>query len=632
MSAVGLGGFLVRRRAFPRWVRHTLACGVGLGALAFALFFLGLAGVLSGPVVLGLLIPGLSAVGIRAWGARVRSYVRSGGSIGVPHWLVAGAGALPLAVSLAGSLVPEWFFDALQYQTALPALYLLRGAVEIFPDSVFSAMPGATNLLYLPLLVLGDAGTVKTAHWAFLAGSCVLLSHVAGRRFGALAGLGAAALFAALPGVGITAGVGGGDLALVFFVLAGVVVLERFGPATPTRAEVLAAGILLGTAAASKYTAVGVVALIVALWILGRQRRTVVRRGLGIALGVISVVAVTAMPWYLRNAVVLGDPLYPVLSSGSSREAVVMHNLSRDAAVPGGVGDMLRGLGDLLHERHGLGAGGERLPVTPLLAAALIWGLTRRGSSRRLAVLVAVLVVYWAATAHMLRFLYPGLALAAVLAGGFLLHAGYSHRRRVLGTALVAVVCLAGAARQMGLQHELFGGPWRYLAGRESREAFLESRVQNYPVAAWASRNTALRGTRLLLLGETAGYYFQRDYQPQSWMDPHPALSWAVVARDPGVLAGHLLNLGFSHVVWNPEAWVRQTSLYQPSAGEAIPDVLQGLLVRCEPLAAAHGVWLLRLPEPPANPLVSTPPPGRSGETGLTREGHDVSGSHPPLP
>lgn len=609
LSAAGLGGVLVRHRSFPRWARHTVACGVGLGALSFALFLLGVAGVLSRPAVLALLVPGLVMVGARAWGVRAWAKAPCGATLGVPHLLLFGAGALPLAVSLAGALVPEWFFDALQYQTALPALYLLRGVIEVFPDSVLSAMPGAANLLYLPVLALGDAGTVKTAHWAFLAGSCLLVGHCAGRWFGSLAGLGAAALFAAFPGVGITAGLGGSDLALVFLVLAGLVMLETSGPLPPTTEEIVAAGILLGTAAASKYTAVGIVVSILAVWVFRRQRRTGIQRGLRSALGVIGVVVVTAMPWYLRNAVVLGDPLYPVLSSGSGREAVVMHNLSRDAAVPGGFRDMLRGLGDLLHERRGLGAGGERLPVTPLLAVSLIWGLARRGPSRWLAVLVAVLAVYWAATAHMLRFLYPALAMAAVLAGGFLLHAGSSRRRRIVGTALVGVVCLAGAGRQMMLQSELFGGPWRYLAGRESRDAFLASRVQHYPVAAWVSRNTERRGTRLLLLGETAGYYYLREYQPQSWMDPHPVLRWAAEAPDADRLAGRLLGMGFSHVVWNPEAWVRQTASYHPTGGEPVPDALRGLLARCEPLAAAHGVWLLRLPQSPPPPPAKASPP-----------------------
>lgn len=561
-AAWGTGGVAARWRQgdLEPAEDHLARLAVGLGCLGLGVFALGLVGWLRRPALAALLGAGLLPAGVRLLrGGAIRDLcVRGEG--GRAQTAARVGVAVALVAALCGTVAPESFFDALYYRTAFPAHYLRLGRVTVFPHAVHSAMPSHVDLCYVPLLAWGGASTVKLGHFALYAGTLAWVAALARRLWGRAAGGWAALIAASLPGVGAMAGLGAVDLGVTFFTTACVALTVAGLSGGPRRGPLAAAAFLAGVAAGSKYSAL----LFVVVWsagvaaaLLGRQPR---RYGLVAGLG--ALVLLGGGGWYLRNLLLLGTPVYPALAPPESEAARIAANLRADSAPPGGWLDWPQALVEVLAERRGAGAGGELWPGALLLVAGVVWALGRAGPPRWLAVAVIAAFLAWSRSIVIVRYAYPVLAAGAAVAAGVLVK-GFSRpgwRRAAhvlaLGVAGLAVVRLA---LLLDVVHQR---PWGYLSGRESTEAFLSRRVRGFEAARWVAAHTPEHGTRLLLLGETKGYYFARDYEPVSAYNLHPLVGWAETAADAAALARRLRELGFTHLVLDPEELARLDRRY----------------------------------------------------------------------
>ena len=184
------------------------------------------------------------------------------------------------------------------------------GNIHVLPDECLTAFPASVEVLYSALMVI--SGTRGPELFAFFGiGALLLVSYGFAIRLGLdeKAAWWAVALIATMPVV--YRGSYGGFVDAIF---SGFVLLAlRFAlDADESKGRVLA-GIFAGLAMATKYTGIPAFVLILAAAMaLAWVRQAVAPTKLVGRFALLAVIAgCVAAPWYLRNWIVLGSPIYP---------------------------------------------------------------------------------------------------------------------------------------------------------------------------------------------------------------------------------------------------------------------------------------------------------------------------------
>jgi hypothetical protein len=362
-------------------------------------------------------------------GSAVLQGPRSQGASKLPI-LPAAIVALVLGVTALGGLAEitgDWGQDAIAYHLLGPKVWLREGVVRPVLDNCDTAFPVVAETVYGALIAYGgQRGPGFSAVLTF--GMFLLLVGALARRAGldVKASWWAAALVATMPALYEGAHTTFTDVALASFVLGAA----RIAFDASLAREYLAAGLFCGFAMGTKYTGLVAFPLLLVCMAAGWARsgegggwRPAAKK---LAVACAGAAAVAA-PFYLRNWVLFGSPIYPpppVLS-----RFVHVKYLSAEA---------IRGFHAYMYNRgkglgHGLaaylllpfkltyetsyfhGAGGIGLAPLALGPLGLI-ALRRSKFHRGLALFAFLLATAWFLTDQESRFLIDVYAIAAVFA------------------------------------------------------------------------------------------------------------------------------------------------------------------------------------------------------------------------
>jgi 4-amino-4-deoxy-L-arabinose transferase-like glycosyltransferase len=351
------------------------------------------------------------------------------------------------------------------------------------------------------------------------------------------------ALVAAMPAVSVTASAAFVDVPYACFVLAAL----RVGLDTKERRHVLAAGLLSGLASGTKYTGLIAMGVIAASMMVNAPRRAVSRLPLFIL-----VSSLTAGPWYLRNALELGSPIYPpppglwrfvTVPSLTESQIVGFHEYIRDRG---------RGVGTRWFHFLALpftftmftsmfhGAGG--IGLVPL-ALGPFGALRVIRNNIGYLVFVALGTLSWFLTQQEAHFLIPVVCVVTVMAAVELAAAwrGSKTTRALSWSAFGLSVCVGLLA--------LLPDNLARIRGAFSSE-YHRTRMQTVvtDLGALTFLNATPSVTRVLLLYPVPTYYLEKPYVAAA--GPHGELPLGEMKTPEGVLA-HLGELGVSHVVAN---------------------------------------------------------------------------------
>jgi 4-amino-4-deoxy-L-arabinose transferase-like glycosyltransferase len=329
LAASGAGIWLLTRLLRdPLPVLETLVLGTGLGLGLLALLALGFGMIhlfQTGPVIIAtLLLTSLSALQLRRLYRRTPVTADSTALTPPPHNLVTVYLVIFLLLMLLVALLPSTDFDGLFYHLVAPKLYIqaggIVGGIDIFPVN----FPAFIEMLFAWAMLLRGDVAAKLLHALFglLTGGLLFVatSRLMGRKPAWLALL----VYASMPMVHTLAGWAYSDLALAFFQLAGLYAvvcytLSSAGDSPPPiagdRGWLLLAGLFSGFAMGVKYTSfvmpLGLGLLLLVLAIAGGWWR----RGIVDILLFGLVAGLVALPWYLKNWLVIGNPVYPFLTN-----------------------------------------------------------------------------------------------------------------------------------------------------------------------------------------------------------------------------------------------------------------------------------------------------------------------------
>jgi hypothetical protein len=487
----------------------------GVGAVAFALltFFAGLVGLLYPAVY----VPVLVACAVAGGAALLRAgRVRGLEPRTRLELVLAGLlGATALLVLLAAG-APVTAFDSLHYHASAPARFAEAHELLELEWGWSTYQPFTVEMLVTDGVLLWDSiqGAFAPLLLALgaLAATIGMGSRVGGRGLGLLAG----AIFFVQPLMVFEA-----SGTLIESGLAFAAALAAWNLAvfvrTGDRAAVALAGLFAGAAAGMKYVGLFVLLAAGVALVLFARRRLDPRALLLFA----APAAAVALPWYVKNLVQTGNPLFPFVFGGVNEYA--------ERWIDSGIHEHGRGRGPfdalalpfrLLADGDDFDRGSWLSPLFLLFAPLSLLDERRRRVSALVLVAVLAYLAAWFATSQQARFLLPLAPVLAVLAAlGIVALA----RRGRLGRLAAPVV--AGAALLTG-----FAMSAAYTAqfvpvalGLQDRDEFLEAKTPYYDGARWLNRE--LRADDVALLDFAAVLYVE---------DPHVVWTPVVLPIEAG--------------------------------------------------------------------------------------------------
>jgi hypothetical protein len=422
-------------RGLDRLETLVFSTAVGLNAVSTLVLAAGLAGMLRNRWVF--VVPGvcaLAAAGWLTWRRRMAALLRSPAnsphpSSLSPHpchpsWL-ARRGlwlAVPFAVViLLGAMLPPVDFDVLEYHLQAPKEWFQQGRIGLLPHNVYGNMPLGTEMLSLLAMVLADdwwlgalAGKTVTAAFTLLTGAALF---TAGRRFhSTTAGVVAALVYLSTPWIVQVSTNGLVDGVMACYALLAVYAVLIWRNADGDVSRLLLAGYLAGAAAATKYPGLLFVVLPLIAWIALATLRPNGRSAWGPVTAFLLAATLGCGLWLAKNAVLTGNPVYPLLYSAFDGKTWTPEKDERWNRV---------------HRPHDFSAGtlvadlarlGWRSEwLSPLLIPLAVLALARRERRQFVLAILALLdfwiAAWWLLTHRIDRFWVPALPMVALLAG-----------------------------------------------------------------------------------------------------------------------------------------------------------------------------------------------------------------------
>jgi hypothetical protein len=552
--ATGLGLKLMHRLEINGLAYHELvlfALPLGIGILAYGILLLGLLGNLQ-PLVIFIWLIVASVFTHNEWGtfvatipAILRKVIRGWFSEGFEKRVLLIALSLILMMTLGQALSPPTDPDGLIYHLLAPKLFLEAGHYYAISDFVFANYPSTMESIFVVGLAFGSDTYAKLLH-LLTATSLVIAMYVLGRRFlrkganwrGVL-------ILVGMPIVPIWAGLAYIDMGWALFEFLALYAMLIWESQRQRNFLVLS-GVMMGLAMGAKYSALGgsVAFALWLLWILRREGWKTLFSFCALFLGVAILVG---SPWYIKNWILLGDPLYPYLSS-------VWANLL-DSYESFGLANYLILPWLLFVDRERfVGAYGSIEFPSIFFPLVLLYPFVRRSkSSDSLAGFTLLRYVFWALTSPWrFRYLIPAMPGLSLLAASVITHLTAHRLLRKWGNILFRGL-LAGmliATLVYSLLFFIDVQPWRVDLGIESKEDFLRREVSDYPAKEFIQTNLPIEAL-VLMPWDARGYYCDArcvpDWLRKMWVD------LVTPGGSPAEIGAKLHALDFTHLLLSIE-------------------------------------------------------------------------------
>jgi hypothetical protein len=529
ISLLALTAFVLGRRvlgSFPfTSLLEEIACSttLGLGLLSLVIFTVGIAGWLNRPVVVVLLF-GIWMLSFPVWRGwptraahRLRGMERPSGRRLV-YWILGSALVIALTSPIwLLSYYPPSGWDDISYHLASAKGYIEHGRIVVTPYLRFATFPQAVNMLFVLALLLADDITAQLVSFLMFL-LVALFLFVWGRRDGsATAGVIAAALWLGSPMVILIGSTAYIDVGLALFVVGGAYGLFRWIE-SQRPSWLLLAAFLTGMSAGCKYSGLFFIFFFgLAILAIARSRE---RWGSFFSFGAVATAA--ALPWYVRNYVATGDPLFPMLLPFVGYGFWSGEDLAIQASelASHGIG---RGFAELATIWWHIGWNQGFFHSQSLSSLALVIPIPllllfrwRSPRARILLSLTMLFVVIWFQTGQVLRYLLPVLPFLclemATLIDAILRRVIPDTRERVrqLATATVAAAILyQGVTFGMGEITRWGAVP----TDAQTRDTFLSTWLPDYPAYKLLNEKYGSDYTLYALRGELMTYYADGRYR-----------------------------------------------------------------------------------------------------------------------
>lgn len=448
---------------------------------------------------------------------------------------------LVLVMTALRALAPPTGYDALLYHLTGSKEFLTLGRIVPLPEIQQANMPFTPQMLYLVGLAFGSDELGGLLHLTFATLLAVATFGLGRRLVGHHVGWLAATIFLSSTAFAVYAPLANIDFAWAYFDFLAVYAFLIWAQ-TSQRRWLILSGLAIGLSLGSKYFGVLTCAAISLAILLDKRAelRANPRAVRGLFTRVLLPAALVASPWYLKNWLWLGSPIWPFIASDVDLEnmryfSAEMRNLRE-------VRDYL-----LLPLRLYQGDVEQAITHPPLLLALLpLYAFAPK--SRLLNYLLIVAALYFAAWSQIraVRYLFPMFPETSLVVG-YILHASMRHPRwsavtRHVVPALVGITVLIGAGAN--LMMFTFERPLGQLVGMESRLDYLRRVIPDIEAVRYVNDHRE-QVSRVIVVGDARMYYLEPPALALHNLDPSGLLG----SGDPLADLAQLQREGVSHIL-----------------------------------------------------------------------------------
>jgi len=576
-AANGLASFLFFKTSMSNPERFLFATAAGFGVISLAVLLLDVLGVTLSPLYFFILIAGfiLSIVSCKKTRNRLSSHF---GAL----LLISAA---PLVSTLVGALAPPTQFDSLVYHLALPARYLLAGKMFAVPCNFFFSFPQGMEMIYQMAIKLDGAILANLLHWIFLPLVAYAVFEFCKRFWDPETGVLASTIWLLTPAAMLVSTGTYVDLAVAFYVFAGVysfVLWEEFGSSRFLYLCSLFSGLACGV----KYTAFINVFILGLFFLFSNRHRwtgaTVSRAaaagapeepGEGFrssprpafssaqknAATFLAIVLLVFSPWLLKNFIFLKNPVSPwgtglFSSSTVTKEQAGSYfsHIASHGVNGGGFKELLLLPFSVTFSGFKFGGAFDILgPVFLLFIPILFLRMKIDRIEKNLLLYSLIYAVIWVFSGKVMRFLLPVIPFLCIFSARGVMYLGGAEHGRTLRNAVIVFLALILAHNFM-LYHWVMArvDPYSVLFGGLTEKQYLSKKI-NYFAAAATQLNSLGSGTKTLFLGETRSYYCTGNVVVPTVFDTNPLIAQANASRSPEDLRRFMKANDFTHIFLN---------------------------------------------------------------------------------
>lgn len=500
------------------------------------------------------------------------------------HKTLLGLTGVAILTSLICALVPPFFYDTLLFHYGTPNYYIQTGAIGYNPYQQMSNWPQFTHQFYTAFLLLDSYLLANAWNWIHFPLTVMAIWALAWRILPSKSlGIYAATIFAFTPVIAEISIIPLVDIELTFYATMTILglVLSYVRNTDDLRVWVLP-GLATGVGCAIKYQAVPYVVMpaFVTLIAISIRRRPdfvkLIRSGLiyGMVLGVVGSV------FYIRNWVVTGNPVYPLLhtvfdgrnwteeQSQTWKKFLTSRGPSPQEHVTG-IKNLVQlksaayvsTMASYLYERFSKPGtdSGQISGLFFLIVGPFVLMWLKKPLVRLLFIFVMSGFLFWLFSFYNLRYLATSFGVASVLMGYVLTQYEQTPARfwrLVLRKGFVIIVLINGwYIAMITAKFE----PLKVVLASEPPSHYLNRQLTHYAGIEFINTLPA-EETKVLFVGETRGAYCDRPFMANSAYDYNPLMLALEQSTTVDEARQKLRAQGYTHVFVNFSELKRLTS------------------------------------------------------------------------
>jgi hypothetical protein len=564
-----LGRRLVNLAKFPlqsMLENFLVSQALGLATISYAIFFLGLIGAikrLNFIIIFLIILPILFLSEIKDVFCAIKETL---GNLKFPRWFknktfITKIALILLSLSLLlnflNCLLPAIERDAMTYHLKMPQAYIKTGYVVPETHNIFSYFPQLVEMLYTLGLTFSNDYSSHLIHFYFGILVALTIFSFVRRICDTETALFSTLVFYSLPVVSQLSGWAYVDLALCFF---GILSLYFFTHALENIDKQLLnlSAILLGLAFAVKYTTLLPLYAIIILIMLrfGKIKPTERTSFIREIFYFLFVLLLVAMPWYLRNILVTGNPFYPFFYSIFKgpywdMERARLYNIFLSSY------EMGRSFFDyiLLPWRMSMHGGLDSpfdaeigivyLMFTPLL----IFFRPKHKTANYLLIYSTVFFFAWAMLSQQARFLLPVFAALSIC---FYAIFDCQLKEKVINKRSLRLLAIALITYNLFLSWRQFQQykPFEFIMGKTSRQQYLIANLKDYQAIDYINTHLPVNSKTYMVAIGNIGYYCQKPFMQESVFD-HVFKEMLIESSSTNEILSWLKNQDISHILIN---------------------------------------------------------------------------------
>jgi Dolichyl-phosphate-mannose-protein mannosyltransferase len=553
---------LQKQKGFVPW-----AFEAGLGALLSSLFWMG-----TGLTRLWF-TPLLAVLGLLALGPAFNKLKSRMGnfSLGRPPRetllrVFVGVALFYGVLGYAQSLLPETFYDSMNYFLGIPQYWIFKHGITDDPGHILAGYFHGGTLYFLDGFYFGGTEAAKFLSFTAVVLGALFAGAWVKEEAGDKAGWAAFALTATFPLLFLNGWAARVDGLLTFCLLLFFYAARRFlKEPTPGLFKPwgFLAALLAGFAMTIKPTAAVAVAAVFLISLADLHR--VWSKGFKLWMTLLAISLGLVAPWFLKNYFFTGNPFFPYgfsFMGGRSFFAPGHERLLYENRQFLALGMDLKNW-IVFPWRLLMPGDGTAQFAGPLVLAFLPLCLplfSKKGEPRFWAATALVYLGLGLCLSHMLRFVLPAFVLLLMAWAGWAAEKKGVWEKSIAGWGLAAA--LLGLPYFLGTSARYFDG-FGVWTGSETRSQYLGRMVQNpyEDLVEWTDAHLPA-DARLLIAGDTRGLYYRRDFLANSAFDEPTLAQITRSSATPEAIAEKVNRLGVTDAVVNIPEGIRISEDY----------------------------------------------------------------------